>query len=260
MEKEKKLFIHIKDNEILLYLFQENVLTETHKNIIVLEDTSFTQKYLETIDATLEWSKQFIHSFDNYHVRVFATGFCQNFSDEEQEKMKIHIFVQHGVQLNILKEDLEKFYSDKSLSVYGFKNIVYGMMNQEFRKVVICGSFQQNLKEIGNIFNKLTEKGIEVLSPWTTKVVPSTLGTDFILLDGQVLVNKRDSWRHKYEHMSKFKSADAIIICNPAGIIGQGTMFEFGFMVASSKRIIFLEKPKNLSILFPYEVGINFIE
>lgn len=63
----------------------------------------------------------------------------------------------------------------------------------------------------------------------------------------------------KYEHMEKFKQSDAIIICNPNGIIGsEGTIFELGFMVAYSKRIIFTEKPKELSVIFPYEIGLNF--
>ena len=58
--------------------------------------------------------------------------------------------------------------------------------------------------------------------------------------------------------MDKFRRADAIIVCNPDGLIGKGTMFEFGFMVALSKRIIFTEQPKDLSIPFPYEIGLNF--
>lgn len=82
--------------------------------------------------------------------------------------------------------------------------------------------------------------------------------SDFILLEGQTLVNERDAWRHKYDHMNKFIKADAIVVCNPGGIIGQGTMFEFGFMTAHAKRIIFTEEPKGLSILFPCEIGLNF--
>jgi len=62
----------------------------------------------------------------------------------------------------------------------------------------------------------------------------------------------------KYDHMNKFIKADAIIVCNPDGIIGKGTMFEFGFMIAHSKRIIFTNEPKGLTISFPYEVGLNF--
>ena len=138
------------------------------------------------------------------------------------------------------------------------ENIIQGLALQEFRKVVVCGSFQEHLAEISRIIEVLTTRNIQVLSPWTDKVVPETLGTDFILLEGQELYNKRDAWRHKYDHMNKFKKADAIIICNPGGAIGKGTMFELGFMIAYSKRIIFSNEPKNLSILFPYEVGLTF--
>lgn len=104
----------------------------------------------------------------------------------------------------------------------------------------------------------LTKRNIQILSPWTKNVVSETIGTDFILLEGQELFNEKDSWRHKYDHMNKFAKSDAIIICNPEGRIGQGTMFEFGFMIAYSKRIIFINKPRDLSIIFPYEVGLNF--
>ena len=147
---------------------------------------------------------------------------------------------------------------EKSKKIDGSENIINGIINQEFRKVVICGSFQQNMKEISELIDKFNEHGIEVLSPWTKNVVPETLGTDFILLEGQELSNDRDAWRHKYDHMNKFKKADAIIVCNPNGIVGKGTMFEFGFMIAHYKRIIFTEEPTNISIVFPYEVGINF--
>ena len=58
--------------------------------------------------------------------------------------------------------------------------------------------------------------------------------------------------------MNKFKKADAIIVCNPHGIVGKGTMFEFGFMIANYKRIIFTEEPTNILIVFPYEVDLNF--
>ena len=161
--------------------------------------------------------------------------------------------------LNIIKLDLEQFYIEKGLEKSNEKNIINGIVQQEFRKVVICGSFQQNMQEIGNIIEILNKRNIQILSPWTMDIVPESLGTDFILLEGQELVNERDAWRHKYDHMNKFKKADAIIVCNPEGRIGKGTMFEFGFMVAYSKRIIFTNEPKDLSIPFPYEIGLNFM-
>ncbi len=60
--------------------------------------------------------------------------------------------------------------------------------------------------------------------------------------------------------MNKFIKADAIIVCNPNDIIGKGTMFEFGFITAYNKRVIFTNEPKDMSILFPYETGLNNIK
>lgn len=116
------------------------------------------------------------------------------------------------------------------------------------------------MTEICQLMDKLNQHNIEILSPWTKDVVKETLGIDFILLEGQTLENERDLWRHKYDHMNKFIKADAIIVCNPNGIIGKGTMFEFGFVTAFNKRIIFTNEPKDISIMFPYEIGLNNID
>jgi nucleoside 2-deoxyribosyltransferase len=146
------------------------------------------------------------------------------------------------------------------MSINGSKKVIDGLIHQEFRKVVVCGSFQQHLKYIEDVIAVLHKHNITVLSPWTTKIVPETSGTDFILLEGQEpLKNKRDTWTHRYRHMDKFRQSDVIIVCNPNGYVGKGAMFELGFIVASSKRIIFTEKPSDdLSVPFPYEVGLNF--
>lgn len=78
-----------------------------------------------------------------------------------------------------------------------------------------------------------------------------------MLFEGQELINERDGWRHQHKHISQLATSDAIIICNPNGIVGKGALFELGYLVAISKRIIFTEEPKNLSLIFPYEVGLN---
>ena len=156
--------------------------------------------------------------------------------------------------MNVLDKDLKEFYLSNSKN----NNIIEGLVKQEFRSVVVCGSFQQYMKEINELRDLMAKHNIEVLSPWTSNVVEETIGTNFILLEGQELENERDAWRHKLDHMNKFIKADAIIVCDPKGVVGKGTMFEFGFMIAHRKRIIFVEEPQNLSILFPYEVGLNF--
>lgn len=47
----------------------------------------------------------------------------------------------------------------------------------------------QNLKEIGEIMSLMNSHNIQVLSPWTTKSVTETIGIDFVLLEGQELIN-----------------------------------------------------------------------
>ena len=163
----------------------------------------------------------------------------------------------YGLYLYFVPEDLALHYQNCA-SPSSEEKLIDGMLKQAFRKVVICGSFQHHLQEIENIIRKLNAMNVTVLSPWTTKVIPETIGTDFILLEGQQpLRNERDTWTHKYRHMEQFIDADAIIICDPSGHVGKGTLFEIGFMVANNKRRIFTEKPQNLSILFPCEIGLD---
>ena len=254
-----KVLVHFNTNETNIYILKDNALNVLSKECISFEDNYVTDLLLAKIDNILDDLEKCAGEVNNESTRLYATGIFQKFNQLEQTRLIIHIYVNYGLYFNIIQPELEQFYLGKSMSIYGSPNIMEGLIQQEFRKVVICGSFQQHLKSIGDVMNILNKHNITVLSPWTTKVVPETLGTDFILLEGQEpLKNKRDAWRHKYEHMDKFRQSDAIIVCNPDGLIGKGTMFEFGFMVAISKRIIFTERPKELSIPFPYEVGLNF--
>lgn len=255
---DDRVYIHFNTNDINIYQVKENSIILLKNEQVFFNETLINDELFKKIDKFLNNLKKMMGIVNNKRIRLYATGIFQEFSKEEQMQLIIHVFVNFGLYFNIIEPDLEQFYLNKSFDLYGKRDMIKGLFQQEFRKVVICGSFQQHMEDIGNIIKSLNKHNIQVLSPWTMNVVPETLGTDFILLEGQELVNKRDSWRHKYDHMNKFKKADAIIVCNPNGRIGKGTMFEFGFMVAYSKRIIFTDEPKDLSILFPYEVGLNF--
>lgn len=256
---ENKVLIHFNTNEISVYILKNNTLKLLRVEHIIFVEKFVNETLLEKIDVFFSKLYEYTEVVNNECTRLYATGIFQKYTQLEQTKLIIHIYVNYGLYFNIIQPDLEEFYLQNSLSIYGSKSIMEGLIHREFRKVVICGSFQQHLKDIGDIMTVLHEHNIEVLSPWTAKVVPETLGTDFILLEGQTpLKNKRDTWRHKFEHMNKFRQSDAIIACNPGGLVGKGTMFEFGFIVALSKRIIFTERPKDLSFSFPYEVGLNF--
>lgn len=258
IDKESKIFIHFDTNNISIYKVKDKSHFLIKKEIVYFNETLVHNELLKKIDKVIYSLTDIIKNIDNKKVRLYATGIFQEFSEEEKMQLIIHVFVSTGLYFNIINPDLEEFYIKNSLNTNKEKNIIHGILHQEFRKVVICGSFQQNMKEIGDIIGVMNKHNIQVLSPWTLDIVPSSLGTDFILLEGQELENERDSWRHKYDHMNKFKKADAIIVVNPDGIIGNGTMFEFGFMIANYKRVIFINAPKNLTIKFPYEIGLNF--
>ena len=249
----KKIFIHFDTNKTIIYENSNKLeLIETYN--IFFNETYVNDELFHKINYIINDLKNKGYEIDNKTTRIFATGVFESFSKEEKQQLIIYIYTKFELYINILEEDLKKFYLENSKN----NNIIEGLIKQEFRTVVICGSFQQYMQEISDLMNTMQKHNIDVLSPWTCNVIPETLGTDFILLEGQELENKRDSWRHKLDHMNKFKKADAIIVCNPNGIVGKGTMFEFGFMIAHCKRIIFTEEPNNLSILFPYEVGLNF--
>src|SRR5699024_4898363 len=151
-------------------------------------------------DFVIEKLKLIEEKVDNESIRLYATGVFQEFSEEEKTQLIIHVFVNSGLYFNIVNPDLEQFYIEKGCKKNNGKNIIYGIVQQEFKKIVICGSFQQKKKEIGNIIEILNKRKIQILSPWTMDIVPESLGTDFILLEGQELVNERDAWRHKYDH------------------------------------------------------------
>lgn len=257
--ENKKILVHFNKKDTTVFLLRNNTLNMLKKEYITFEEKSVTNVLLEKIDRFLEKLEEYTDTVSNENVRVCATGLFQHFNQEDQTRLVIHVFVNHGLYFNIVQPDLEQFYLEQGRSLNKTDNVMESLIQQEFRKVVVCGSFQQHLQEIEDVITVLHKHNITVLSPWTTKIVPETIGTDFILLEGQEeLRNERDTWKHKYEHMDKFRQSDAIIICNPGGLIGQGTMFEFGFMAAISKRVIFTEQPKDLSILFPYEIGLNF--
>lgn len=256
MKDKNKIFIHFNTYKTTLYNVENDSIIKVNESRLFFNETLVNKELCDKIDNYLYDLNTKI-KLDNKNTRLYATGIFQELSNEEQIQLNIHVFVKHGLYLNIVPKDLENFYLQQKSNGRKVNDLIEGLLQQEFRRVVICGSFQKNMQEICDLMEILEKQNIEILSPWTKDVVKETLGTDFILLEGQTMENERDSWRHKYDHMNKFKKADAIIVCNPTGIIGKGTMFEFGFITAYNKKIIFTNEPKDLSILFPYEIGLN---
>lgn len=261
MRHKNKYLVHINSDEMKIYKLEKQTIQLQYLETVNIENTFKLEKWSENIYSNLKEFFETNGELKNTDIKFYVTGMFTEMNVLSKLHLINHFFVYTGFYLNIVPPDLEQFYMRQIWKDGYENNFVEGLVRQEFRKIVVCGSFQQHLNELGEIKRKLEKKGTNVLSPWTTKVVPESLGTDFIRLEGQKeLKNKRDTWTHKFEHMEKFMKSDAIVICNPDGVIGQGTMFEFGFMVAHSKRIIFTDEPKDLSIYFPYEIGLNFLD
>ncbi|MET9083604.1 nucleoside 2-deoxyribosyltransferase [Streptomyces sp. NPDC004237] len=202
--------------------------------------------------------KEFAEVVDNKSTRVHATGVFQQLPQPEAAALVNSVYVDTGLYFNVVGPELERFYLDTGMSACGSDDMVDGLIRREFRTAVVCGSFQQSLGPIEGTIAQLRENGTEVLSPRSTRIKPETAGTDFILFDYQdLLKNHRDTWRHKYVHMDAFRQADAVIVCNPGGRVGSGTVFELGFMSALGKRVIFTEDPLGVSVSFPCEVGLG---
>ncbi|WP_280702056.1 nucleoside 2-deoxyribosyltransferase [Kitasatospora sp. GP82] len=202
--------------------------------------------------------KEFHEVVDHTGTRLYATGAFQQLPQPNAAALVNSVFVDTGLYFNIVGPELQRFYLETGMSACGSNDMMEGLIRREFRKAVVCGSFQQSLGYIEDTVARLRERGTEVLSPRSTRIKPETAGTDFILFDYQdLLKNERDTWRHKCVHMDAFRQADAVVVCNPGGLVGKGTIFELGFMAALSKRVIFTEEPQGVSVLFPCEVGLG---
>lgn len=257
MFTKNRLLVHFDTDIVSICSMEDGVLKKIFEKKINFEKEFISNEKFQQIDEILYGLKKYTDIINNENIRLYATGVFQGLGQAEKIGLVNHVYIYHGLYFNIIQPDLERFYLEKSMLLQGHENVLTGVVCQEFRNVVVCGSFKHSIEEIEDIINALRMQNVNVLSPTTTKLRPETLGSNFVLFEGQELINERDGWRHQYKHISQFSKSDAIIVCNPNGIVGKGALFELGYVVALSKRIIFLEKPQNLSFFFPYEVGLN---
>ena len=120
-------------------------------------------------------------------------------------------------------------------------NIMDGIVRQEFRKIVICGSFSKQLDKISKIINSLKSKGIEVISPKSTEIIGSVEG--YVLFKGD---KKEKHCKYPIEqlHLASIKSSecDAVLVCNFDNYIGRFTSGEIFVASEYDKKIIFIEE------------------
>lgn len=258
MAAEGRLLVHFNSERVSVSRFQGGELKLLKRERLALEGSRAHEVLAERVGDFCVGLTEFSEVVDNKTTRLHATGFFQQLPQSEAAALVNSLYVDTGLYFNIVGPDLEKFYLETGMAACGSTEMLEGLTRREFRNAVVCGSFQQSLRYIEDVIVRLRGSGTAVLSPPSTRVKPETVGTDFILFDYQDgLKNERDTWRHKYMHVDAFRRADAVVVCNPGGRVGKGTIFELGFMSALSKRVIFTEEPQGVSVLFPCEVGLE---
>ncbi|WP_405196320.1 hypothetical protein [Streptomyces anulatus] len=258
MAANGRVLVHFDSAHASVYLSRDGELQLLKKERFVFDGGVACEAAAEALGEFCAGLAEAGESVDNKTTRLYATGAFQQLPQLEADGLVTSIYVDTGLYFNIVGPDLERFYRETSVSAGGADSILEGLIRKEFRNAVVCGSFQQSLGYIEATISRLRESGTEVLSPRSTKIKPETEGTDFILFEYQdLLKNDRDTWRHKFLHMGAFRQADAVVVCNPGGHVGKGTIFELGFMSAISKRVIFTEEPLGVSVSFPCEVGLG---
>lgn len=198
MDEKNKRFVHFETNKITIYEVQNKQIIKIKEDVLYFNETLVNNELYNKIDKYL-YNLNKENTFNTKNLRLCATGIFQEFSLNEQIQLTIHIFVKHGIYFNIINKELEQFYLNQEIDNKKVSNIIEGIWKQEFRKVVICGSFQKNMVEICKLMDKLKQHNVEILSPWTKDVVQETTGTDFILLEDQTNEPKDISIMFSYE-------------------------------------------------------------
>lgn len=258
MATEGRVLVHFNSERVSVYHSQSGELKLLKREPLAFEGCRAHEVLADRVGEFCAGLTELNGVVDNKTTRLHATGVFQQLPQPEAAALVNSVYVDTGLYFNIVGPELEQFYLETGRSACGSNDMMDGLIRQELRNAVVCGSFQQSLGYIEDTIARLRGSGTVVLSPPSTRVKPETVGTDFILFDYQdLLKNERDTWRHKYMHLDAFRQADAVVVCNPGGRVGKGTIFELGFMSALSKRIIFTEEPQGVSIQFPCEVGLE---
>ncbi|UUV32295.1 nucleoside 2-deoxyribosyltransferase [Amycolatopsis roodepoortensis] len=258
MATEGRVLVHFDSDRASVYRSQRGELTMLQKQPLAFDEHGAPEALAERIAEFCAGLTDVCEVVNNKTTRLYATGAFQQLPHPQAAALINAVYVDTGLYLNIVAPELEQFYLHTGRTTCGSDAMLEGLTRREIRKAVVCGSFQQSLGYIEGVIARLRGRGSAVLSPPSTRVKPETEGTDFILFDYQdFLKNERDTWRHKYVHLDTFRQADAVVVCNPGGRVGKGTIFELGFMSALSKRVIFTEEPQGISVFFPCEVGLD---
>jgi hypothetical protein len=131
-------------------------------------------------------------------------------------------------------------------------NMAHGIVRQEFRSVVLSGSFRKYLNPILKVKKQFAAQGIKVLSPRFDD--PNNPSDEFVTFDGEQGMSPLELERY---HLAMIDACDALVVCAMDGYVGASTLIEIGYAHARGKRIIFTEKPEEFMLLtLPAEIGL----
>jgi len=145
---------------------------------------------------------------------------------------------------------VEKFQVEKL--VPSDSNMIDGAIKQEYRSVVLAGSYRKHWSYISSIKQDLLRSGVKVLSPRFKSLKDP--GVDFVRFEGEENMSPIGLGRY---HLDMIDNSDALIICDKGGYVGASTLMETGYAHGVGKRIIFTEKPEEYMLqIMPAEIGL----
>lgn len=136
-------------------------------------------------------------------------------------------------------------------------NMIHGTAKQEYRSVVLSGSFRKHLPHILEIKKTLSKRGVEILSPRFEE--PKNPGEEFVIFSGEEGMSPLELERY---HLDMIDNCDALIVCSVGGYVGASALIEIGYAQAIGKGL-YLPKSQKSSCCKPcllnlvYERGIR---
>lgn len=193
------------------------------------------------------------NEIDVCHARVYAFSFFRQFDRRQLHELRNQIYVKLNLNFYIVEEDLERFYLRNT--TIG-ESVLQGIVKQEFRTVVICGSFRKHMNDVKKVASYCESKNIEVLSPKNLNVV-DIFDDNFVLFHGEKIENERETYWIENKHTNSIENADAVLICNSNGYFGDTTIYEIGYAMACNKMIVLMDSSKTeFDMSFPRNYGL----
>ena len=123
--KDNKILVHFDTNDTSIYQLKGDSISLIKKERVFFNETLIHDELFRKIDFVIEKLKLIGEKVDNESIRLYATGVFQEFSEEEQTQLIIHVFVNSGLYFNIVNPDLEQFYIEKGYKKNNLEKLLY---------------------------------------------------------------------------------------------------------------------------------------